>query len=37
MLQQSTVPVLVYRPVAVRQTATERAIEKVAANTAVGG
>src|SRR6266566_8122126 len=32
-LQQSTVPVLVYRPVALRQTAIERAVAKVGANT----
>ena len=36
-LQHSTVPVLVYRPITVHQTATERAIEKVAATTFAGG
>jgi nucleotide-binding universal stress UspA family protein len=35
-LQQSSVPVLVYRPVAVRQTVLERALERVAAKTTVG-
>jgi nucleotide-binding universal stress UspA family protein len=36
-LQHSSVPVLVYRPVTVHQTASERAIEKVAAATFAGG
>lgn len=36
-LQHSTVPVLVYRPITVHQTATERAVEKVAATTFAGG
>jgi nucleotide-binding universal stress UspA family protein len=36
-LQHSTVPVLVYRPASVHQTAGERAVERVAANTFAGG
>jgi nucleotide-binding universal stress UspA family protein len=36
LLQQSNSPVLVYRPVAVRQTLLESAVAKVAANTASG-
>jgi len=36
-LQHATAPVLVYRPVIVHQTASERAIEKVAAATFAGG
>ncbi|MDQ6674600.1 MAG: universal stress protein, partial [Chloroflexota bacterium] len=36
-LQQSSVPVLVYRPVVVPETMLERAVEKVAAKTAAGG